>query len=617
MVKKQSSTLLRQDSNVLLGRYGLHDNHDEFFNASEELDAPISHQLTFGDNTKRKHHPNHARHGTLTGSPLERRAQYEKRLRELNRGANLRHLAAKSVAKEKLRKRLGGIRTAKDHREAHDQYLAELRRQGASANRLALKGEWRAMRKQEKMRAKALEKTVDWQKVLGTYDPSKGYQHYKRVYNAKLAAVATEEERVRLRAAWRAMRTKNITQNKRGLDRQLHKVNADRTGLARATARQRQRQVFLGKKASARTPQQMRALEVEHAKEMKAIDARYGKVVKQRQNLKDTFRAGYLDTGKVALPAHISRKTLAAAIGELYDGANKAMVVTHRQSMTKYIQAKFIDEFPHLVDLGLTLKSKKVAAGAAGAAGLVALQTATVLGAPAALTAIAGAWAAAYVGSKVLADPTSLGPAATAVGTVVGKVVGPTFVVGETVVNGAVRLVTMSAKTVIGLVHGEMGLAKVYAILANRVHKATGRSDVKTLTGVLSWCLERFCSDLFEFYVGFKADVRQVPTLLKMHGSTIIHLLNGEDKSLKPLAMDAVNLMFERDLQAIAKQILPKVEVGGRQKEDRLAAKATRRHERRYQRSSENRALGRKHREAFDAERRALSGSGKGWVWRR
>lgn len=427
--------------------------------------------------------------------------------------------------------------------------------------------------------------TVNWQKVLGRYDPTKNYGHYKRVYEAKL--LAKPQNRELLRSAWRAMKH-DLTQSKAGLDAQLRQFNSQGPGRARMQARLAQKQAYKQKLKLAASNLNRQRLQIEHRKSMAIIDKKAGG---SRADLRGKFMRGELDTGRVALPGYISRRGLKVSVAAFYDAMNIILVKggVARRSVTKVVQEQLISRFPKLVAAYLGQSKPKALTGyytaaATTAAGVVGAMVLPIV--PAALMTIATRWAAAKVGGAVQADPQKY--ANMAVKLVPGGLAYATVRGGMFVVAAAVQSVGMMATVamkvveiplnVLGLGAGGVEYAGMYAKLVVAV-------DQTYVPQAFLWIIVKFFEDLAYYYIGAKINVKAVPGIIKKHAATVSDVVQGKDVSLKKLIVDLVDLVRDEDLILVQNKMVKYVAPSGiaaqkqrgMRREERVARRQARR----------------------------------------
>lgn len=428
--------------------------------------------------------------------------------------------------------------------------------------------------------------TVNWQKVFGRYDPTKNYGHYKRVYEAKLLAAPQDKER--LRRAWRAMKH-DITQSKAGLDAKLRAFNSQGAGRARLQARLAQKQAYKEKLKVAASNLNRQRLQMNHRKRMAEIDKKAGR---SRENLRDKFRRGELDTGRVALPGYVSRSGLKVSVAAFYDAMNTILIKggVARRSVTRVVQEQLISRFPRLVTAYLSQKKPKALTGyytaaTTAAAGVVGAMVLPIV--PTALVTIATAWAAARVGGAVQADPQKY--ADKLVKFVPGRVAYATVKGSVFWITAAVQSVGMAASAATHVVQiplRALGLgadvAEQYAGMYAKLAVAVDRSSVAQ---AFLWIVVKFFEDLAYYYIGAKINVKAVPGIIKKHAATVSDVVQGKDVSLKKLLVDLVDVLRNEDLVLLQNKMVKYVAPSGiaaqkqrgMRREERVARRQVRR----------------------------------------
>jgi len=397
---------------------------------------------------------------------------------------------------------------------------------------------------------------VDWQKTLGPYSPEKNYHSYKKEYNRKLQAATTPQHREQLQNAWRAMRKHGMTQNKRGLNRQL-------LGVRDAKAREELKRRFREHRMNT-GPVPLPALTVpKYTKEeaMKAAARRARRHEKAHPGATDSARRRV--ERKYALheaETKAMRAKLKRIIPSWYKAANETSVRTHGRSITKRIQGKFFHDFDTI--LGQILLAKKstitrytgaavrsaVGVGAAACArmfpffGIPTVVASVLFGAIAQVTAsgaISGLLERHY--DKIVETAVKMRTPAAAAGRA-----GAFVAAGMTAVEAQAKFRKDVKKALNAIVQGDSGFVGGLVKRILNVSKEFGSCHgpeifTKIVADVANLNLQT--------YIGHQIEVPQLVRVLEKHATTVKMFLLGKDVSLEPLLVSLVNVINSRDVQ--------------------------------------------------------------------
>ena len=398
---------------------------------------------------------------------------------------------------------------------------------------------------------------VDWQKTLGPYSPEKNYHSYKKEYNRKLQAATTPQHREQLQNAWRAMRKHGMTQNKRGLNRQL-------LGVRDAKAREELKRRFREHRMNT-GPVPLPALTVpKYTKEeaMKAAARRARRHEKAHPGATDSARRRV--ERKYALheaETKAMRAKLKRIIPSWYKAANETSVRTHGRSITKRIQGKFFRDFDTILGQILLAKKSTItryggsavrgAVGVAAAAcarmfpffGISTAVASVLFGAIAkmlATGAISGLLERHYDRLRQILETAVGNPAAAAGRT--GALVAAGMVAVEA--QAKFRKDVMNALNAI--VQGDSGfVGGLVKRILNVSEKFGSCYGAKIFTEIVA---EVFNLNL-QAYIGHQIEVPQLVRVLEKHATTVKMFLLGKDVSLEPLLVSLVNVINSRDVQ--------------------------------------------------------------------
>lgn len=449
-------------------------------------------------------------------------------------------------------------------------------------------------------------KKVNWQSSLGAYQADRDYYYYKQVYNSKLRSATSDGERERLRLAWRAMK-QDVTQSKRGLDARLLQVNRSSglEGKARTEARLAQKRAFKAARGVADTDERralrakakagwkaamktttnvgkqrnlMKQLQLtlrridagspasgtkfdewkarnnermqRQKKDMRMVNAAYTGTTDARAKLKTAYGKRVLDTGKVALPPHITRAKIKRSVAAYFDATQIATVGATSRSITKVLQAEFIGQFEKAV--GTFMKSHAATVGkglgiAAGMAGALLL--------PAGLTAIAAKWA-------ITAGAASAASTKLRTGEVYG-VPYSTFATGlrrYTVAVDAVNTATKKTRRVMEIVSDK--LSQVFDGATLPMSDTFAKAYVSLVSRVDNWengflsIVQNFIEYQIRSRFKVSVNVGAIPGIITRHKPTVVKFLIGQDVSLKKLVVDLVDVVGDAELMRAEKLLV-------------------------------------------------------------
>ena len=398
---------------------------------------------------------------------------------------------------------------------------------------------------------------VNWQRTLGKYTPNKNYTSYKTEYNRQLRAAVTHRDpakrRAELQDAWKAMRTHGITQNKRGLNRQLATATSDKAR-AELKRRFREHRMNTGHVALPAITSPRRSQNAALARALQRGRKRGIPEARTRASVKASYASG----GK-------TKAGLKKMMTKLYAAANEGAVSKYRMSLTKVLQKKFLTEFDTIVEkTAVAMKSTLLRhAGALAITPLAHKAVDVGVGACALVVPFLGGGIATAVLVPVLKQVAASGGAVFAtrhIDSIVKDVVsfgeGSSFSAPKAI-RGAVTGGISAAQAAVQVKKALSSLHGIDNQFAARL--ATGMSKAAKMIGadpcalgeLFKKAVVKFANLQLEYYVGYQIDSAKMAKLLLRHGDTIKMFLHGQDASLEPLATGIIDYMDDAQRGAI------------------------------------------------------------------